>query len=87
MAFVWIMAEIGNLGMRLRNTVQEGFAKAYVYSAVAGLIGMLTAAMLGDWVFPFVYNVGFTGFRSSLFGWLFLGGLVALENINEGNNS
>jgi hypothetical protein len=30
-------------------------------------------------VVPFVYNVGLDGFRSSMLGWLFLGGLVAME--------
>lgn len=80
-AFLWIMFEIGNLGLRLRKSAPEGFAVAYVFSALGGLAGMLTAAILGDWVIPFVYNIGFTGFRSSLFGWLFLGGLVALKNI------
>jgi len=86
-AFMWIMFEIGNLGLRLRKTAPEGFAKGYVYGALGGLAGMMTAAMLGDWVLPFVYNVGFTGFRSALFGWLFLGGLVALDNIIEKGNS
>jgi hypothetical protein len=37
--------------------------------------------MLGDWVLPFVYNVGFGGFRASVLGWLFMGGLVALEQM------
>lgn len=87
MAFGWIMFEIGNLGLRLRKSAPEGFAKAYAFSALGGFAGMFTAAMLGDWVLPFVYNVGFTGFRSSLFGWLFLGGLVALENILEKGNT
>jgi hypothetical protein len=36
---------------------------------------------LGDWVLPFVYNVGLAGFRSSMIGWIFLGGLVALETM------
>jgi len=82
-AFLWILFEIGNLGLKLMGSAPEGFEKAYVYSALGGLAGVVTAAMLGDWVLPFVYNVGFTGFRSALFGWLFFGGLVALENIIE----
>ena len=81
--FMWLMLAIGNLGWKLRRFAPEGFARGYVYSALAGLVGMLTAAMLGDWVIPFVYNVGFRGFRGSLFGWLFLGGLVALEKMIE----
>lgn len=42
---------------------------------------MIVAGMLGDWVIPFVYNIGLGGFRASVLGWLFLGGLVALNNI------
>jgi len=30
---------------------------------------------------PFFYNIGLSGFRSSMFGWLFLGGLVSLEQM------
>lgn len=37
--------------------------------------------MLGDWVLPFVYNVTFNGLRASVLGWIFLGGLVALERM------
>jgi O-antigen ligase len=87
LAFLWVMFEIGNLGLKLREAAPEGFAKAYVFCALGGLAGMIVAAMLGDWVLPFVYNVGFTGFRSALFGWLFLGGLVALEKIIEKGNT
>jgi len=34
--------------------------------------------MLADWFLPFVYNIGFAGFRTSALAWMFLGGLVAL---------
>jgi hypothetical protein len=37
--------------------------------------------MLGDWILPFVYNVGFSGFQASVLVWLFLGGLVAVEQM------
>jgi hypothetical protein len=42
---------------------------------------MVATGMLGDWVLPFVYNIGLAGFRASVLGWLFLGGLVSLEQI------
>jgi len=48
---------------------------------LGGLVGTLAAGMLGDWILPFVYNVGLHGYRSSVIFWLFLGGLVALEQI------
>jgi hypothetical protein len=42
---------------------------------------MVVAGMIGDWVLPFFYNIGLTGFRSSILGWLFLGGLVSIEQL------
>jgi hypothetical protein len=65
----------------LRKQVPSGFAQAYVYGALGGLAGMVVAGMLGDWVLPFFYNVGLNGFRSSMIGWFFLGGLVSLEQM------
>jgi len=79
--FVWFMWEVGRLGWRLRRQAPTGFAQAYVYGALGGLAGMVAAAMLGDWVLPFFYNLGLNGFRSSMLGWLFLGGLVSLEQM------
>jgi hypothetical protein len=79
--FLWLMWELGRLGWRLRTNVPTGFAQAYVYGALGGLAGMVVAGMLGDWVLPFFYNVGLNGFRSSMLGWLFLGGLVSVEQM------
>jgi hypothetical protein len=79
--FLWLMWEVGRLGWRLREQAPTGFAQAYVYGALGGLAGMVVAGMLGDWVLPFFYNVGLNGFRSSMLGWLFLGGLVSIEQM------
>lgn len=79
--FLWLMWELGRLGWRLRTNVPTGFAQAYVYGALGGLAGMVVAGMLGDWVLPFFYNLGLNGFRSSMLGWLFLGGLVSVEQM------
>lgn len=75
---LWLFWEIGRLGWRLRGNVSSGFAQAYVYGALGGLAGMMVAAMLGDWILPFFYNVGLKGFPSSMLGWFFLGGLVSV---------
>jgi O-antigen ligase len=80
--FLWFTWEIGRLGWRLKDRVPKGFCQAYVIGALGGLAGMLAAGMLVDWIIPFVYNIGFNGFQASILGWLFLGGLVALERYN-----
>jgi len=79
--FVWFVWEIGVLGWRLKDVAPEGFGRAYAIGALGGLIGMLVSGFLGDWFYPFVYNVGLVGYRSSMLGWLFLGGLVLLEQL------
>ncbi|MCI0519395.1 MAG: O-antigen ligase family protein [Chloroflexi bacterium] len=79
--FAWVSIAIGRLGWRLKDAAPDGFARAYAIGALGGLAGTLLSGMFGDWVLPFVYNVGLHGMRSSLLGWLFLGGLVLLERL------
>ena len=79
--FLWWALATARTGWPLRHKFSDGFSRGYVHAAMAGLAGMLLAGFLGDWLLPFVYNIGITGFRASVLGWLFLGGLVALEQI------
>jgi O-Antigen ligase len=82
--FFWFFGEVARVGLNLRDRVPEGFAQAYVYGALGGLVGTIFAGFLVDWVLPFVYNIGLTGFRASVVGWLFLGGLISLEHMYLG---
>jgi hypothetical protein len=66
------------LMLRLRRDLEDGFSKGYVNAAIGGFAGMLAVGLLGDWFLPFVYNIGLNGFRASVVGWVFLGGVVAL---------
>ncbi|MEW5868447.1 MAG: O-antigen ligase family protein [Chloroflexota bacterium] len=79
--FLWFAWRTWRLGWKLIDKAPPGFARAYVFGALGGLAGTLAAGMLGDWVIPFVYNIGFRGFRASVLGWIFLGGLAALDLI------
>ena len=79
--FTWFAVATGRVGWSLRRKFSDGFARGYIYAALAGLAGTLLAGTLGDWFLPFVYNIGLVGFRTSVFGWLFLGGLVVFEQL------
>ena len=79
--FIWFFGEVGFLGLKLRKSAPEGFAKGYIFGALGGLAGTLVAAYLVDWVLPFVYNIGLKGFRASVLAWLFLGGVVSIEQL------
>ncbi len=85
--FIWIFWALlrTSMALRLRLSPDSGFAYAYVYGAIGGIVGTLVSAALGDWVLPFFFNVGLSGFRASVLGWVFLGGLVAIEQmVNRG---
>lgn len=77
--FAWFIYEVGRLGLDLWARVPVGFPRAYVVGSMGGLVGTLFAAAFGDWMLPFVYNIGLVGMRSSIAAWLFLGGLVSLN--------
>jgi hypothetical protein len=79
--FLWFLVDVAALGMRLLSRVPEGFPKAYVYGALGGLVATAAAAMLGDWLLSFVYNIGLSGIRTGILAWIFLGGLVVIENL------
>jgi len=77
--FLWFAWAVLKTGWNLRSKVMRGFEHAYAFSLLAGLVATLVAGALGDWIIPFIYNAGFPGFRTSVLPWIFMGGLVALE--------
>lgn len=81
LCFLWIFYEVGYLSWRLGNQLKDGFARSYAYGVLAGVAASLMAAFLVDWILPFVYNIGFRGFRASILPWIFFGGLVSLEQM------
>jgi len=76
--FLWFAATLSRQLWHIQGAFNPGFAGAYAKAAFAAWIGTLVCGMLGDWFLPFVYNIGFGGFRSSVLGWLLLGGALAL---------
>jgi O-antigen ligase len=84
-AFLWFAIAVGILGLQLVRLAPPGFPRAFAIGAVGGWAGTLIAGGLGDWFLPFVYNVGLSGMRSSVYAWMFTGGMVALaEMIRQG---
>jgi hypothetical protein len=81
LAFAWFVVAVTRSALTLRRQVTGGFEHAYVVGVLGGIAGSLAAGMLADWIVPFAYNIGLSGFRSSLLLWVFLGGLVALRRL------
>ena len=81
--FFWFAIELTRLGWHLRLHFTKGFAAGYVNAMLATWAGALILMIFGDWILPFVYNIGFPGFQASVLVWLFLGGLVTLGQRSE----
>lgn len=78
--FAWLVLALSRMAWTLRRTATDEFSRGYAYACLGGLAGTLVAGTLGDWFLPFLYNIGLPGFRASVLGWLFLGGLVVIQN-------
>jgi hypothetical protein len=85
--FAWFVGEAGWLGWRLRREFSGDFAQGYVIACLGGLAGTLVSSWLADWLIPFAYNIGVRGFRASIVAWLFLGGLMCLDQIASRSKS
>lgn len=81
--FAWFCVALYRVGRRLRRRPLSGFLRAYVNSMLAVGAASLMIMVLADWILPYVYNIGFPGFQASVLVWLFMGGLVAIEQIDR----
>jgi len=80
--YVWFLVEALLLTRKLYAKC-TGFARGYCLAAAGALLGVVTADMFAANSLPFVYNVGFRGFRGSVLSWMLLGGLAVLENLSS----
>ncbi|MCB0254175.1 MAG: O-antigen ligase family protein [Anaerolineae bacterium] len=82
--FLWFVLEVIRSAQAVRSQQQDGFRAGFASGMLATWIGALVIMLLADWILPFVYNIGFEGFPASVLLWLFLGGLVVLEQLPLG---
>jgi O-antigen ligase len=79
--FLWFMTELALLHARVRKHYPDGFTGGYVNGMLAAWFAIMAIMVLADWFLPFVYNLGFEGFQSSILIWMFFGGTLALEQM------
>jgi O-antigen ligase len=79
--FLWLLAAVAAFGWRMYRCFKPGFQSAYVNGVFAGFIAItISSAPFADWLIPFVYNIGIEGFAHSVYSWILLGTLVALDH-------
>jgi hypothetical protein len=79
--FIWFLVVVAIYGWGLSKSMQPGFHSGYINAVFAGFIAMaISSAPFADWLIPFVYNIGIEGFAHSVYSWIFLGTMVALDH-------
>jgi hypothetical protein len=81
-AWLWLMVASIYEGWRTIRRFPPGFLKTTATIATGGWIAALSSMMFGDWVLPFAYNQGISGYKYTVYSWIFLGVLIALRRMS-----
>ena len=81
--FIWLLVSIGYMAIKTHVRAENPFEKSYSGVIIALLTGILVIMSFGDWLIPYVYNIGIEGFRTSSIIWLFLGALAPFYKDQE----
>ncbi|HNZ02332.1 MAG TPA: hypothetical protein PLS77_12960 [Anaerolineaceae bacterium] len=67
------------LVQRLRG--QRNFMEALAAACLAGTLGGMMMMFFGDWLFPFAYTQSIAGFDYSVYNWIFMGVILAMDQM------
>ncbi len=80
---VWLFGAIIWRGINLVKRLhgRHDFLEAFAIIGLSGTLGGLLMMMFGDWLFPFAYTQSIAGFNYSVYNWLFMGAMLALDHM------
>jgi O-antigen ligase len=83
--YLWLFGSFAWLGLKVvrRLRGRRDFKEALAVSAFAGLIGCIVIMAFGDWMLPFAYTQTIAGFNYTIYSWLFIGTLLALDHMTR----
>jgi O-antigen ligase len=79
--WLWLSATCLWEGWRLVQRASPGFLRTLAIAATGGWVGAMASMFLGDWVLPFAYNQTITGFKYTVYSWIFLGTLISIRRL------
>lgn len=80
-AWLWVAGASVWEGWRLSRRAPPGFLRMLAITATGGWIAAMASMMLGDWILPFAYNQTITGYKYTVFSWIFLGTLISIRQL------
>ena len=83
--YIWLMGGLVWQGLKVvqRLRGRQDFKEALAVAAFGGLIGCIVIMAFGDWMLPFAYTQTIAGFNYTIYSWLFIGALLALDNMTK----
>ncbi|WP_129672310.1 O-antigen ligase [Candidatus Chloroploca sp. Khr17] len=81
--WLWFTVTSVRYGWRVFKQAPEGFLRLTALTAVTGWIGAHVSMLFGDWMLPFAYNQGITGFSYVAYNWIFLGLLISIDRVTQ----
>lgn len=83
--YLWLFGTMAVLGYRLvrRLRGRKDFMEALAVSAFAGVIACIVIMAFGDWLLPFAYTQTIAGYNYTVYSWLFMGTLLAIDQMTR----
>ncbi len=79
--WLWFAAVSTTEGLRLFREAPPGFLKTLALTATSGWIGAQASMFFGDWILPFAYNQTISGYKYTVYSWIFVGVLISLRQL------
>ncbi len=83
--YLWLFGGLVWQGYKVvrRLSGNRDFKEAMAIAAFGGLIGCIVIMAFGDWMLPFAYTQTIAGFNYTVYSWLFIGTLLALDHMTR----
>jgi|YelNatPaOPRAMG01_1025707.scaffolds.fasta_scaffold00211_50 hypothetical protein len=81
--FLWMFAALAWRGIKTywRLRKRGDFYEALAIASLGGLAGCIVIMGFGDWLIPFAYTQTIAGFSYTIYSWIFIGALMALDQM------
>ncbi|MBP1464883.1 O-antigen ligase family protein [Candidatus Chloroploca sp. M-50] len=82
---VWIWFTVASVryGWRVMSNAPEGLLRITAMTSLSGWIAAQFSMIFGDWMLPFAYNQGITGFSYIVYNWIFLGLIISVDRVSQ----
>jgi O-antigen ligase len=81
-ALLWVLIEALVLGWRLYRSLEAPFPRAFTLGVIGSVAGMSVASVVGDYLIPAYHNGGHTSFCTTIYTWMMIGALMAIESMH-----